>query len=74
LKGIVLDKGLLDGVKLPVLGQAFNRCDLLSRDGPCGHLTGANRLVVHQDRASAAQTFSAAEFRSGKPQIVSQNP
>ena len=54
LKGVVLDKGFLEGVKLPVPGQAFNRLDALFRDGTDGHLTRGNRLFVYKDRTGAA--------------------
>jgi hypothetical protein len=74
LKGIVLDKGLLDRVKLAVFGEPLNGFDVSSRDVPHGQLTGGNRLVVQKDRTGAAQTLSATKFRSGKGQIVSQNP
>jgi hypothetical protein len=33
LKGIVLDEGLLQGVKLTVFGQTFNGGDCLARHG-----------------------------------------
>jgi hypothetical protein len=74
LKSVVLDKGPLDGVKLPVFGQSFDRFDFLSRNGIYRQLTRGNRLVVYKDRASAAQALSATKFRSGKTQVGSQNP
>jgi hypothetical protein len=74
LKGVVLDKGPLDGVKLTVLGETFNRFDVPSCNGPYGYLTRGNRLVVYKDRAGAAQTLSATIFCSAKTQISSQNP
>jgi hypothetical protein len=74
LKGVVLDKGPLDGVKLSLQGKSFNRCDFSSRDGPYGHLTRGLRLVIHKNRAGATQPRAATKFRSGKAQIVPQNP
>ena len=74
LKGVVLDKGPLDRVKLPVSGKSFNRFDFTSRDRPYGNLARGYRLVVYKDRASTAQTLSATKFGSGKAQIGSQNP
>src|SRR6185437_15821464 len=69
---VMIDKGLLNGMKLARLTQAFNGGDLpaLGVDGQ--HRAGVHRLVVHQHGASAAGAAIANPLGAGKLKFVSQ--
>ena len=54
LRGIVIDKGLLDGVQLVPLHQRLDRSDLLALGFDGQHGTGIDSLVIHQHGTSAA--------------------
>jgi hypothetical protein len=74
LKGVILDKSPLQGVKPSTPGKSFNGFNFASRHTPDGNLTRGECLVVDKDGAGTAQPLAATKFRAAEAQIGSQNP
>src|SRR4030095_2421465 len=70
LEAVVLAEGLLEGVEVPIPGQALDGGDL----GPVGldgqHRAGLDRLAVHHDRAGATRGRVAADIGPGEAQVL----
>ena len=60
LEGLRVMEGLLDGMQLAVLGEAFDGGDLLAFAAEGRHQAGMERLAVHPHRAGAAVAGVAA--------------
>src|SRR5687768_15304405 len=72
LKTAVLDKALLDRMQLAVFGQALDRGYVMTVGEHCQSQAGTDHVSVHQDRASAAHTDTAAFFCACQAEIVTQ--
>src|SRR3954447_14370144 len=72
LQGVTLVEGLLDGVQLPVAGEALDGGDLapVGLDGE--HRARLHALPVQVDRAGAAVARVAPDDRSGLPEPLPQ--
>ena len=60
LEGLRVMEGLLDGMQLAVLGEAFDGGDLAAFAAEGGHQAGMERLAVEPHRAGAAVAGVAA--------------
>jgi hypothetical protein len=74
LKGIVLEEGLLQGVKRTVFGQTFNGRDLLVCHRSYLEQTRALSLPIHNHRAGPAKPLSTTVLCTGQAQVIPQNP
>ena len=77
LEGEVLDKGLLQGGKLAVLGMAFDGADRLAveacRRDDAGRAGVARPVgIIDDDRAAQALRGAAAELGAGHAEIFAQ--
>ena len=66
----MIDEGLLDRVKPPILRQGFYGCDLPAQRGFHGSEARPNRGAIQKHCAGAALSFSAAVFSAGKIEFV----
>lgn len=71
LKSFGVEEGLLDGMEAAGLLEAFDGGDRLSDGGGYWSDAGAAGHSVEEYRAGAALTFTAAVFRSGEANAVS---
>src|SRR5678816_278900 len=71
--GIFIDKGLLNFVHLLGRAQAFERSDRFILHRTHRSDTRADGIAVHDDRAGAALSETAAEFRPIQPEIVAES-
>ena len=74
LEGLGLEKRVLHRMEPAVLGEAFDRHDLLARRLGDRRLAGGRRLAVEQDHAGAALPLAAAVLRAGQVQAVAEDP
>ncbi len=73
LRDLMLDPRFLDPVQA-LFRQALDGDDLLADRRRCGQRTGTHRLAVDVHRAGAAHGDAAAVLRSGKVEVVAQDP
>jgi hypothetical protein len=73
LPSLLVEKGLLQGMRPLPAAEPFDREDFLASDCRQGLATGLFRAAVDQDHAAAALFLAAAEFRSDKAQVIAQN-
>ena len=73
LECALIEKGLLYGMKLAVLFEAFNGDDGFSRGVSDGELAGAPRRAIQQNSAGAALAFAATVFCSGEAKLFAQS-
>src|SRR5215831_18365406 len=59
-------------MKLSVLGQSFDRCNLLSLRLADGDHTAQNKQVIHDNRAGTALPFATAFLRSREFEILAK--
>src|SRR5260370_41778686 len=72
LERALIEKCLLDGMKLAVLFEAFDGNDGFSRRIADRKLAGAARRAVQQDGAGAALSFAAAVFGSSEAKLFAK--
>jgi len=70
---LLIDEGLLNFVHLLGRAQAFERSNRFILHGAHRSDTGADGIAVHDDRACAALSETAAEFRPVQPEIVTES-
>src|SRR6185312_1259068 len=70
LQGVTFLEGLLEGAQPPVRGQAFDRRDLTAVELRRQEQARANRRVVEQDRAGAADAVLATDVRAVQTEVV----
>src|SRR5439155_1733599 len=73
LHGLLIDERFLNRMRLRARSQTFERRDLRARDIRYRRDTGPDCLTLDNDRATAALTESAAEFRTAEFQIVAED-
>src|SRR5580658_4136737 len=73
LSSTFFEEALLDGMKLFVNSQPFDRSYLRAFGLQDGDQAGINQSTVHQHSAGSALAFSAAFFRSREVQIFAQD-
>src|SRR5690349_4557376 len=66
LAGLLLDKGLLQRMRLVRRAKTFDRGHVAAGDAGDGAAAGLHRLPVDQDKAAAALFEAAAEPRAGQ--------
>ncbi len=59
-------------MKITVLCEFLNRADSSSFHLQCRNQAAVDKLIVDEDRAGAAFSFSTAFFRSSEPQVLAQ--
>jgi hypothetical protein len=74
LKGIMLNKGLLQWVQLPVFFQAFNRDDFSTIDVFYERLAGGRCLIIHKHGTCTAYPFPAAILCACETDIRAKHP
>ena len=72
LRGILVDKGLLNGVRFFDRAQAFESRNFHALHGLDRSDAGADRLALYNHGAGSALAEAAAEFRAAQLQIVAQ--
>src|SRR5690242_6768645 len=70
---LLIDEGLLNFVHLLGRAQAFERSNRFILHRAHRSDTGADGIAVHDDRACAALSETAAEFRPVQPEIVTES-
>src|SRR4051812_31439566 len=73
LRDLLENPGLLQGM-IALGGQTFDGGDLLAERVADRRLAGANGLAVDVNRAGAAETCAATEFRTGHLQLLADDP
>src|SRR5580692_11623234 len=75
LEALLVNDALLHGMQRAVsAGKTFDGDDFACADRVREHRAGILRNIVNQDRARAAFSAVAAEFRAGETQLVTQRP
>jgi hypothetical protein len=65
-------KGLLDGMKFPIVGEPFDRRDRVAIGLHGQHETGTYRFTVNVYRAGATDAVFTSDVGSGEPEILAQ--
>jgi hypothetical protein len=73
LGGALVDKGLLDGVRLIGCAEAFKGRDFVLANRADGHDTGAHHESAQDHGAGSALGHPAPEFRATQAKFVTQN-
>src|SRR5690242_15257107 len=72
LKGIVIDKCLLHWMQIGTVGQAFDRCDVVTFSSNGEREAGQHAPSTEQHRTSTALAVIAALFCAGQSQTLAQ--
>jgi len=73
LKSVVVDEGLLDGMKLAVLFEALDGKDGFAGSVSNGELAGTAGSAVDEDGARAALAFAAAVLGAGEAKLFAED-
>src|SRR3954454_18380636 len=73
LEGVLLVKGLLHGMEIPVLRQALDRRDLRPVGLDAEHGARLDRLAVDEHRAGAAGRRVAADVRARQAETIAED-
>jgi hypothetical protein len=74
LKGIMFDESFLEGMKAPILCQAFDGQHFFALNISHGNFARSNSFLIQEYGAGPASAYSTAGFRPGKSQVGPQHP
>jgi hypothetical protein len=74
LKGIIIDKGLLNGMKLAIFGEAFYCYYIFAGNIIYRQSAGSYCLFVNNDSTSTAKTAAASVLGPGEVEMIPKDP